>query len=541
MNSGFLKAGPLPARSVGLATTSVALAIGLGFVLRNWFDVPSWFLFLVSCVGSAWIGGRLSGWVAVVISILACDFFFVRPLYSLAVASEQVPYIIVFALSMIAGNWFGSWRRQHEQLRLKERDALKVQAQVDSARLQTVEEALRGEVSIRKRAQLESQLAFLRWRAVFENASVGIVLLNEQALVIAVNPRYLSETQFSAGELLHRKFVDCIAQADRSRIEHHLDEILAGRHQSAQMELQHRRLDGTQIWLRTHLTPVPGSADFNRFLIAFCEDLTEQRSAEEALLLARSELAHASRLTLLGELTASIAHEVNQPLTAVVNNSSACLRWLAMAVPNLEEARLAAASIVRDATRAASVIARVRTMMRKSEPHWDLLDVNALVREGLDLIKGDLKRVAAEVQLELDPTLPMIYGDRVELQQVVLNLAINAIESLEGVSHRRAILSFTSARQIAEEAGIVLDVSDTGMGMKPSDVEHLFTPFFTTKAKGTGIGLWICRSIVERHSGQLFAHSNSPFGMTFRLLLPCKQPPRFSDAQAVGDDLGIVV
>ena len=247
----------------------------------------------------------------------------------------------------------------------------------------------------------------------------------------------------------------------------------------------------------------------------------ERNQAQDALHKAQAELAHMTRLTTMGELTASIAHEVNQPLAGVVTNANAGLRWLAGASPDLNEAREALRRIVRDGNRASDVIARIRTLMKKGETDRTRLDVNRVIQEMVELTRGEVLQRNVSLKAELSANLPLIIADRVQLQQVLLNLIINAAEAMSANKERPRLLSIRSER--VEPSTVRVAVQDTGIGLDSQQVERLFEAFYTTKPNGLGMGLSICRSIVEAHGGRLWATPNDGPGTTFQFTLPTEQ------------------
>lgn len=243
---------------------------------------------------------------------------------------------------------------------------------------------------------------------------------------------------------------------------------------------------------------------------------TERRRTAEALRQTQADLTRVSRVTAMGELTASLAHEVNQPIAAAVINANSCSRWLAGDAPNIEEARAAAARIVQDGTRAAEIINRVRLLFRKGEQKRELVDVNDVIREMIVLLRGETAQHSVSVRLELAPDLPATMGDRVQLQQVMMNLIMNAIDAMKDVDGGRELV-ITSRRIKGEQ--LELSVSDTGTGL-PEQEDQIFEPFFTTKSHGIGMGLSISRSIIESHGGHLSASDGSPRGASFYFTLP---------------------
>jgi PAS domain S-box-containing protein len=249
-------------------------------------------------------------------------------------------------------------------------------------------------------------------------------------------------------------------------------------------------------------------------------DVTERKRAEEErerLREARADLARVNRVTTMGELTASLAHEVNQPIAAAVTNANSCIHWLAGNLPNVDKARAAAMRIVKDGTRAAEIITRIRLLFQKGAPQWQLVDVNGIIGEMIGMLHGEAARHSILVRTELAPDLPQFMGDRVQLQQVMMNLMINAIDAMKAANGTRE-LAIKSQRQ--ENEHLLVSVSDTGMGLPPGQIEQIFNAFFTTKPNGTGMGLRICRSIVESHGGRLWADNNSPRGAKFCFNLP---------------------
>jgi C4-dicarboxylate-specific signal transduction histidine kinase len=237
--------------------------------------------------------------------------------------------------------------------------------------------------------------------------------------------------------------------------------------------------------------------------------------AEEALDKAQAELAHVTRVMTLGEMTASIAHEINQPLAAVVNNANACLRWLA--AHNLEEARQSAALIIADGHRAGEIISRIRGLVKKSPPRKDWLDINETILEVIALARSEVQGNRVALQTQLSDELPLVLGDRIQLQQVILNLVMNGIEAMSAVADRRRDLLIRSGKYESDK--VLVEVQDSGVGLPPESVDHLFKTFFTTKAKGMGMGLAISRSIIEAHGGRLWATPNDGQGATFQFTL----------------------
>ncbi len=247
----------------------------------------------------------------------------------------------------------------------------------------------------------------------------------------------------------------------------------------------------------------------------------ERRQAEEELRQAQADLAHASRVSSMGELTASLAHEVNQPIAATVTDAKTCLRWLARDQPDLDEARMAASRAIKDATRASEIIKRVRLLFKKGTLQRELVDLNEVIREMMLLLHSEATQYGILARTELTADLPHVMGDRVQLQQVLMNLMMNSIDAMKSVDGTREL---TIQSQRDEDGQVLISVSDTGIGLPRQKAGQIFDAFFTTKPHGTGMGLRISRSIVESNGGRLWATDNSPRGARFCFTLPSAGP-----------------
>jgi PAS domain S-box-containing protein len=291
-------------------------------------------------------------------------------------------------------------------------------------------------------------------------------------------------------------------------------------------DLEYRTVnrEGAPIYVRTSGKPFFDASGKFMGYRGVSTDVTAMiraEQAEQALRRARAELAHVTRVTMLGELTASIAHEINQPLAAILANADACLSWLDRTPADLGAARRSVEWIVDDGNRASEVIRRIRALARKTDIEKVPLDINAVVREAMALVARELASQDVVLRMELAPTLPPIFGDRVQLQQVIINLVMNGIEAMHAIEDRPRELLIRSGRDTAPS--VVVMVTDGGIGIPDHDAERLFNPFFTTKSSGLGMGLSICRSIVEAHGGRLSVCRNESVGTTFRFTLPLHQ------------------
>jgi C4-dicarboxylate-specific signal transduction histidine kinase len=374
----------------GLVLALIAVAWGLTYLLRGVVSIAGYIFFYVAVVACAWFGGRWPGALAVVLSVLAVDYFFTTPIHSFGIHRESLPIFIEFAISALVVGWFSSWRRQAE-----------------------------------------------------------------------------AELQYARDEL--------------------------------QLRVEERTAELKQK---------------NQDLLA---EMAERKRAQEAYYGAQAELARVTRLSTLGVLAASISHEVNQPLAAVVTNADACMMWLSSEPPNLEEVREAVDSIAREGTRASDIVRRIRAMFTKGAPERARVSLNELIREVAALMQPEASRsqVALETGLADDPAA---MGDRVQLQQVLVNLIQNAIEAMRDVTNRPRNLIIRSEMQASGD--VLVAVCDSGVGIHPEDKRRIFDPFFTTKAQGMGMGLAICQSIIESHGGRLWVSANSDQGATVQFTLP---------------------
>lgn len=294
------------------------------------------------------------------------------------------------------------------------------------------------------------------------------------------------------------------------------------------LDLVHRlKLPGGAV-RHVHVLAEPSfAADGGCEYLGAITDVTQRIEAEQELHASHVQLAHATRVSMLGELAASVAHEVNQPLTAIAANGQAGRRWLARAAPDVDEALAAFDGIVQASERASQVIRRIRALARRAEPEHGPLDLNLLAQDTIDMLQRELDRRPLELRLDLAPNLPQVRGDRVELQQVLINLVMNAVQAMDGAA-AAGIPQRLEIRTVADADAVRLSVRDTGPGIADVDTHHLFAPFFSTKADGMGLGLSICRSIIAQHGGQIAARSTPP-GSTFSFELPAIQETQAHD------------
>jgi signal transduction histidine kinase len=283
-------------------------------------------------------------------------------------------------------------------------------------------------------------------------------------------------------------------------------------------EVRLRGADGAYRWFLTRAVPLRDGRGHIVKWYGVATDIEDRKRTEherDRLARLEAELTHVNRVTTMGELAASISHEVRQPLTGIGTNANTAVRCLARDEPDLERARDAARRIARDVSRVAEILDRMRSLYTKGPPKHERLDVNDVVTETLALLKGEAGRHAVTLCTELGAGLPSVTADRVQLQQVVMNLALNGIEAMRDGGGELTVTSRMEPRDV-----VLISVSDTGVGLPPEDVERIFDAFFTTKPQGSGMGLRICRAIVEAHGGRLWARANAERGATFMFTLP---------------------
>ena len=388
--------------------------------------------------------------------------------------------------------------------------------------------AVAVDITDRKRAEAALRASEERWRAMVETAPVGIATLDfERRRYLTANETFQRMTGYREEELRKLTALDVTYADDRAAAQKRIDEGVIGILQRK----RYRRKDGEVVWADvTAFVVLATDSTAAAFLGAVIVDITDRKRAEEALQQAQADLARLNRVMLLGEMTASIAHEVNQPISAVITNASAGLRWLGAPRPDLGEVRQALDRIVRDGTHAGEVIGRIRELVRKVPPHRDLLDINEAIREVISLTQTEMQRNDVGLVSRFPDRLPLISADRVQLQQVMINLVVNAIEAMTGTAGRLRELTIASGTDDAND--LFVEVRDTGPGFEPEQLDQLFQSFYTTKPDGIGMGLAISRSIAEAHGGRLSAAPNKPHGAVFRLTLPIEEALSGSPVQS---------
>jgi PAS domain S-box-containing protein len=380
---------------------------------------------------------------------------------------------------------------------------------------------LRGvmfDITERKRAEEALRKSERQFHALFDEAAVGIALVNSAGHLFESNRTLRQMLGYNGEEFRDMPFTQVTHPDDVSLDSHLFTELISGQRDDYHIEKRYYGKDGRLVWGNLTVSLVRDESGEPLFGIGMVEDITERKRAEEALRQTQGALAHLSRVMTMGELTASIAHEVNQPLAGVVTNGNACLRWLAREVPDLEEARAAVERIIRDGHRASEVIRRIRALSNKTDPQTAWLAINDVIHEVIALVQSEVRKHRVALWTDLSSALPPVLGDRIQLQQVILNLLINGIEAMNPVTDRVRELQIRSYRHASDEVGVT--VRDVGIGLDPENMARLFDAFFTTKPGGMGIGLSISRTIIEAHGGRLWATANDGHGATFQFILP---------------------
>jgi PAS domain S-box-containing protein len=374
------------------------------------------------------------------------------------------------------------------------------------------------DITQRKEEESARRYTEEKYRLVVETASDAVISLDETSAILLVNPATTRIFGYEPAELIGKPLTILMPEFLRKLHEAGFKRYLATgqRHINWRgTELVGRRKNGEEFPVEISFGEL--TKDGHRVFTGFIRDISERKQAQRAIQNAQAELARVSRLTTMGELAASIAHEVNQPLTAVNNNSNACLRLLANQNLQPDVLRGALEEIVADGTRASAIVARIRAFIKKAPAEQNRLDVNEVIGEVLVMMGHGFEENRILLQSELAQALPQVLGDRVQLQQVLLNLIMNGIEAMTAVTNRPRMLWVQS--RIDESGDVLIAVRDSGTGLG-SESDRVFTPFFTTKTDGMGMGLPISRSLIEGHGGRLWSAPNSPYGAIFSFTLP---------------------
>ena len=357
---------------------------------------------------------------------------------------------------------------------------------------------------------------------VFESLPDRVSIIGRDYRYRRVNPVFERDWKMPAERAVGMHMADILGMdAFEQKVKPNLDRCFAGEDVSYKTEWFSDALG--RRYLALSYSPLRPDSDRVEAALVIARDLTDHMLASEALRQAHADLAHISRVTTMGELTASLAHEISQPIAAAVTDANACVRWLTRAHPDVEQAREAASRMVKDGTRAADIISRIRLLFKKGAPPRESVDVNEVIEEMIVLLRSEATRYSVPIRAELAAGLPKVKADRVQLQQVFMNLMLNGIDAMKGIN---AAGELTVKSERAASGQLLISVSDTGVGLPPQQVDLIFNAFFTTKPNGTGMGLPISRTIIESHGGRLWAAANSGRGATFQFTLPSEVEAR---------------
>lgn len=481
----------------GIAVVFVLVALLWTFPLQHVIAYPFVFLFFGAVMGSAWFGGVMAGFFAVCLSSLMIAYFFVPPLYSMTIAKESQSFFTAFILSSIAITLVSSARKRAEAAIRSARDELEEKVLERTAELkQSNREILESERQLRLLTEAIPQQI---WRA---GAAGEIEYCNQHLL------EYLGR---SAEELRGGGFFAILHPEDEPLFRLEWREAL-GSGRNFETEVRIRGAAGGYRWFLVRSLPQRTESGAIARWYGTHIDIEEQHRAQQELAQAYEEQARRAHALSMAEMAASIAHELNQPLTAVVTHAYACREWLRSQPANLEKASATAEKIVQESTRASAVVSRVRALFRKEAQAREPADINELIRELTRLLREEAIRREVSIRLILEENLPRIEMDPIQIQQVLMNLAMNGMQAMAQTPAPRELI-IRSRREDDRKVQIV--VEDLGPGIPEEIMPRLFEPFFTTRPEGTGMGLAICRSIIEMHDGHVWAENLSAGGAAF--------------------------
>jgi PAS domain S-box-containing protein len=487
----------------GTALLLVAIALAATLLVQQFFPYPFLFLFFAAVMASAWFSGTGAGLFAVVISTIVVGYCFVPPFYSFAINATDSTYFAAFIICSFVASWVSSSKKKSEEALKDARDQLELRVALRTGELQK---------SIAELRESERQL-----RLLTEVIPQQIWSGTPDGSIDYCNQRLLDYAGCAMQDIEAERFFDILHPEDREGFRQSWQTALATGN-LFEGEWRVRGAGGQYRSFFTRGVPLRRAGGKVLRWYGTNTDIEDHKKAEQALMRTQTELTHLSRVLTMGELTSSIAHEVNQPLTAVVTYGHACLEFLSADAPNVQEARQAAERIIQDGTRAGAILGRIRTLFKKEDPSREPFDMNEVIQELLVFLKGEALRDRIFIRTELASDLPKVTGDRIQLQQVMLNLAMNSMDAMRAVNGKRKELLIKSRKESAGQIRVA--VEDCGVGLNADMGEKIFNPFFTTKAQGIGMGLSISRSIVESHAGRLWACPRPSGGAIFQFTVP---------------------
>lgn len=472
------------AKPTAIAVVFVLLALLWMFPLQHEFAYPFVFLFLAAVMCSAWFGGFISGLIAAALSSFLVSFFFIPPLFSLSIAREYRSYETAFIVCAIAVTTVSAARKRAEVSIRSSRDELDTRVRERTAELE------RSNSGIRERERQMRLLTEAIPQQIWRTDKDGSIEYANGDLLEYVGQRDLAGSTFF--EIFHPE--------DRLIVKSGWE---SARVATTKFECKARvhGADGAFRWFLVRANPQFDEDGAIQCWYGVHIDIEDQEKAQQDLLISQERLSRYSRNLSMAEMAASIAHQLNQPLTALLTDAHACRRWLQMNPPNLERAENSAERIVRDTSDASEVVKRVRSLFSRTDYVRESTDLNELVRELARLLRDEAIRRSVSVKLELSSALRPMRMDRIQIQQVLLNLAMNGMDAMAESETRRQLEISTKDSQTNEA---LVTVRDYGVGITPEVSARMFEPFFSTKSGGIGMGLSMCRSIVEEHDGRIW-------------------------------------
>lgn len=489
------------AKPSAIAGVFVLVALLWTFPLQHVIAYPFVFLFFGAIIGSAWFGGMVAGFIAVVFSSLLITFFFVPPLFSMSVAKESQSFLAAFILCALAISVVSSARKRAENAVRRANEELETRVQERTAELQ--------------RSNLEIQEQERQLRTLTEAIPQQIWRADSAGRIEYCNQHLLEFLGLPLQNLVGDSFFAVLHPDDEPLYRQGWTAALAAG-VPFESEVRIRGREGSYRWFLVRSLPQRAEGGHILHWYGIHIDVEEQHTAQQNLVLAQDDLSRLARTLSLAEMAASIAHELNQPLTAVVTHAYACRNWLHAEPPNLERATATAEKIVQESTRASAVVKRVRALFRKEDHERGPVDLNRLIHDMIRLLRDDAIRRGVVIRLALAPDLPPLEADPIQLQQVLLNLIGNGMDAMGDTAAPRELEIRTQQHSASE---ILVAIEDHGPGIDPVVAGRLFEPFFTTKPQGIGMGLAICRSIVEAHDGKLWAGNSERGGAVFQFTL----------------------
>jgi len=483
-----------------IAGCFVLVALLWTFPLQRVIAYPFVFLFFAAIMGSAWFGGVIAGFVAVVLSSSIITYFFIPPLFSITVAKQSQSFLAAFILSAIAIAIVSSARKRAESLVRNARDQLEARVQERTAELQ--------------RSNLEIQESERQLRMLTEAIPQQIWQADTAGRIEYCNQYLLDYVGTSTHLLIGESFFTFLHDEDAPLFRQGWEvALVAG--DRFETEVRVRGADGGYRWFLIRGLPHRSEDGQIARWYGIHIDIEERRGTQQVLLSAQDDLSRFRRTMSLAEMAASIAHELNQPLTALATHASACRRWLQAEPANLSRAAAAADSVMHETTRAGNIVRRVRSLFSKTDYVREATDLNSMIVDLARVLRDDAIRRGISIKLRLAENLPRLEIDPVQIQQVLLNLAINGMEAMTEIGGPKTLEICTKANGPEE---VTASVKDRGPGFSDRVKATMFDPFFTTKAGGTGMGLAICRSIIEEHDGRIWAEQSDQ-GTVFQFAL----------------------